>query len=82
MSAARSVSLLAAACSIALRCAVQHKMITSSTAEAVEGIAVLRNLSAHGRASELTEDRALDYLALVDGVLLAIRRDTKEAQER
>jgi hypothetical protein len=64
------------------RRAVQHKMITSSTAERWKGIAVLRNLSAHGRASELTEDRALDYLALVDGVLFAIRRDAKEAQGR
>ncbi|HEX5308254.1 MAG TPA: hypothetical protein VFW38_04165 [Solirubrobacteraceae bacterium] len=63
------------------RRAVQHGVITPSTAEAVDGIAVMRNLVAHGGEREVTEERAIDYLTLVDGVLFAIRRDAKEWQQ-
>jgi hypothetical protein len=34
----------------------------------------MRNLAAHGRASEITVERAQDYLALVDAVLYALRQ--------
>ena len=40
---------------------------------AVEGIGVLRNLSAHGGAREVTTEQALDYLSLADAVLFALR---------
>jgi hypothetical protein len=34
--------------------------------------------AANGRAGEVTRERALDYLALVDGVLYAIHREEQE----
>ncbi len=54
------------------RLAAREGLITEETARAVEGISVLRNLAAHGRAGEVTEERAMDYLALVDGVFFAL----------
>jgi hypothetical protein len=56
------------------RVAVQADLITEETLRAVEGVAVLRNLAAHGHASEVTPERALDYLALIDAILFALRR--------
>jgi hypothetical protein len=57
-----------------LRLALEHGVITPETAKAVEGITVMRNLTAHGRANEVTGERARDYLALVDAVLYALRQ--------
>lgn len=57
-----------------LRLALNHGVITPETANAVEGITVMRNLAAHGRANEVTRQRAQDYLALVDAVLYALRQ--------
>ncbi len=50
----------------------QHDVITEETARAIEGIAVLRNMAAHGRATDTTAERALDYLHLADSVMYAI----------
>jgi hypothetical protein len=55
------------------RLGVQHGVVTEETLRAVEGLSVLRNLAAHGRAGEVTVERAVDYLALADAVLYAIR---------
>lgn len=57
-----------------LREGVERGIITPETARAVEGITVMRNLAAHGRASEITPERARDYLALVDAVLFTLRQ--------
>ena len=38
-----------------------------------KGLAVLRNLAAHGGVNEVGPDRAKDHLALVDAVLFALR---------
>jgi hypothetical protein len=46
---------------------------TPKTAQAVEGLAVLRNMAAHGRSNDVSAARAKDYLALVDAVLFALR---------
>jgi uncharacterized protein YutE (UPF0331/DUF86 family) len=43
------------------RIALQHGLITDETAQAVQGLTVLRNLTAHGRENDLTVERALDY---------------------
>lgn len=56
------------------RRALEAGIITPETVEAIQGVAVLRNLAAHGEQTDLSEARALDYLALIDGVLFAIRR--------
>lgn len=53
--------------------ALSEGLITPETARNIEGITVLRNLAAHGRAREVTEERAREYLALVDAILYTIR---------
>lgn len=55
------------------RLGVQHGVVNEETMRAVEGLSVLRNLAAHGRAGEVTVERAVDYLALADAVLYVIR---------
>ncbi|MBA3267961.1 MAG: hypothetical protein H0T70_06855 [Acidimicrobiia bacterium] len=55
------------------RLARDRNVITPEAAEAVEGMSVLRNLAAHGRADDLTTERAVDYLALADAVLYSIQ---------
>jgi hypothetical protein len=65
------------------RKALELGLITPETANAIQGITVLRNLAAHGRAREVTADRALDYLALTDAVLLrSVRSRDEEARPR
>lgn len=54
------------------RSAVKRGLVTEETARAVEGISILRNLAAHGHAEEVSQERAMDYLVLVDAVLYAI----------
>jgi hypothetical protein len=53
--------------------ALEHGRITAKTAQAVDGLGVMRNLVAHGRGGEITTQEALDYLHLVDATLFAIR---------
>jgi hypothetical protein len=60
------------------RQAVDKGLITPETLNAFEGLTVLRNLVAHGRGEEVTEERARDYLTLVDALLFAIRQSKKE----
>lgn len=47
-------------------------LITPETVRAVEGITVLRNLAAHGRAGEVSAEQARDYLSLIDAVLYTL----------
>jgi hypothetical protein len=54
----------------------RHGVIKQEAANAVEGLAVLRNLAAHGAAEEgLSGQRALEYVDLVAAVLYALRRE-------
>ena len=55
------------------RSAARAELITPDTVLAVEGVAVLRNLAAHGGAREITTEQALEYLDLADAVLFALR---------
>jgi hypothetical protein len=52
--------------------------LNAETAQALDGLSVLRNLVAHGRAGDVTRDRAMEYLALADGALYSIRREQSE----
>lgn len=61
------------------RRAQEAGLVQPETVRAIEGIAVLRNLAAHGREAELDEPRALDYLALTDAVIYAL---TQEGRQR
>lgn len=49
-------------------------IVTDTTARAVDGVAVMRNLAAH-RPSDVTVEKAVDYVTLVDAVLYALRSD-------
>jgi hypothetical protein len=56
------------------RLAAQQNKITDETARAIEGLAILRNLAAHGGVRDMTTDRAMDYLVLVDAVLYILSK--------
>lgn len=60
-----------------VRLGAQAERITPESVRAVEGISVLRNLSAHGAAREITTEQALEYLDLADAVLFALRSGTR-----
>ena len=49
-------------------------LISAASLEAIEGLTVMRNLAAHGRAQEdLDAARAIEYLDLADAVLYGLR---------
>ncbi|HPJ17744.1 MAG TPA: hypothetical protein PK635_01325 [Actinomycetota bacterium] len=62
--------------------AVQSGVISPSTLESIQGVAVLRNLTAHGQAGDIDEVKARDYLSLVDGVIWTIRENSTRSQGR
>jgi hypothetical protein len=53
------------------RLAAEHSVTSETNARAVEGLAVMRNLAAHGR-TRVGEHEAHEFLALADGVLYAL----------
>lgn len=55
----------------------QQGALPEETVRAVEGLTVLRNLSAHGRAGDLTVERAVEYLAIAQAVLFAIDQNSR-----
>jgi hypothetical protein len=59
------------------RYAGQKQLISPETVEAIRGLAVLRNLAAHGGATDVTPDRAAEFLALVDAVIFAIEQGSE-----
>ncbi len=59
------------------RRAQEAGLVQAETVRAIEGIAVLRNLAAHGHEAELDESRALDYLALTDAVSYSLPQESR-----
>jgi hypothetical protein len=55
------------------RQARQRNLISDETLAAIEGLSVLRDLTAHSSSGDIGVDRARDYLALADAVLYALR---------
>lgn len=55
------------------RLARQAGLVTPETVKAIEGLSVMRNLAAHGSAREISSERAMEYLALVDAVLYTLK---------
>jgi hypothetical protein len=55
------------------RLAYRHRLVSDETLNAIEGLAVLRNLAAHTATDEISAERALDYLALADAMLYPLR---------
>lgn len=47
-------------------------VFTPAAADTVRGVSVLRNLAAHGNASELTPDKVAEYEALIDATVLVL----------
>jgi len=54
------------------RLARKHDLISDETLAAIEGLSVLRDLTAHV-GGDISADRARDYLTLADAVLYALR---------
>ncbi len=54
------------------RLARQHDLISDETLTAVEGLSILRDLTAHSPRDDIGVDRARDYLALADAVLYVL----------
>jgi hypothetical protein len=54
------------------RLAAERNLISDETLRAVQGLALLRNMAAHGHGGDVTVERAKDYLALADAILYAI----------
>lgn len=55
------------------RLAQRQGLVSDETLNAVEGLAVMRNLAAHNPTDDISVDRARDYLALADAVLYPLR---------
>jgi len=51
----------------------ERGLISDASLQAIEGLAMLRNLAAHGRGEEVDREKALDYLTLADATLYAIK---------
>lgn len=57
------------------RLAHDRHLITDETLSAIQGLAVLRNMAAHGHIPEnMSKERALEYVTLADAVLFAIHQ--------
>jgi len=55
--------------------AVERGLISSLTLNAIQGVAVMRNLAVHGPRREITSAQVDEHLALVESVLFATRQN-------
>lgn len=62
--------------------ALEQGLITPLTVNAIEGIAVMRNLAIHGPRREITVAQVEEYLALIESVLYAMRQNIKGYEAR
>jgi hypothetical protein len=60
--------------------ALEQKLISPETKDAIEGLSVMRNLAAHGGQKDLSSQRAHEFVALAQGVLYAITMNAKTAK--
>jgi hypothetical protein len=63
------------------RRAVEKSLITEATANAIEGLTVMRNLAVHDPRGEVTTERTQEYLTLADATLYALRSDLRRSGE-
>lgn len=61
--------------------AQRNGLISAESVNAVQGLAVMRNLIAHRDTEDVSTDKAVDYLVLADAALFAIR-STSQRQRR
>lgn len=57
---------------------VSKGVFSEASAEAVRGVSVLRNLAAHGDASDLSSRKAREYESLVDAVIYSLGAHQKD----
>jgi hypothetical protein len=62
--------------------ALHHGLITPLTLNAIDGIAVMRNLAIRGPRREITAAQVDEYLTLVESVLYAIRQNIRSYEAR
>ena len=62
--------------------ALEQRLISPETKEAIDGLSVMRNLAAHGDQKDLSPQRAHEFVALAHGVLYAITMNAKAATDR
>jgi hypothetical protein len=55
-----------------VRLAAGSNLLKPQTIQAFLGLGVLRNLAIHGGDTEISPEKAMEYLALADGVLFAL----------
>jgi len=68
------VEVIGAQSGVALaRLAHRHELVSGETLNAVEGLAVMRNLAAHNPTDDISVERAREYLALADATLYPLR---------
>lgn len=60
----------------------EQGLITSETKDAIEGLSVMRNLAVHGGQSDISPQRAREFVALAQGVLFAIRSNARAAEAK
>lgn len=53
--------------------ALGREVISQVNYDAIDGLAAMRNLAAHGGAGRVTSEEALEYVAMVDAVLYSLR---------
>jgi hypothetical protein len=58
-----------------VRLAAGTNLLTPQTVQAFLGLGVLRNLAIHGGDTEISTEKAMEYLALSDGVLFSLQQD-------
>ncbi len=60
----------------------QHGQISDESLNAINGLTVLRNLAAHGQASDLDPGRALEFVHLADAILFALAQRVGDTRRR
>lgn len=59
------------------RLAAEGGLINSLTVNSIEGVTVMHNLAVHGPHREVSPKQVDEYLALIEGVIYAIRQNVK-----
>jgi hypothetical protein len=63
------------------RRAAEKGLITPETLNALQGLTVLRNLAAHGRGDDVSVERALEYLSLVEALAYTLDQSKRTLSE-
>jgi hypothetical protein len=60
-----------------VRLAASNNLLKPQTVQAFLGLGVLRNLAIHGGDTEISPEKAMEYVALADGVLFALKSEAE-----